>query len=464
MSDRRERTKAWRAVQALAASATLAVVLPTCGASGTPAPDLDASQKPQPSQCQPLRQMMPHFFAMLDDPTQPLAGLKAVVLRLTAGDTTGDDVVSRLMSSAVRGLKAFTADPPESQDARCLPEAPQAPLCTLDAAPGQACENRMCALRRALDFGIRDEAGKTALDDLQPILVKVLGYIANEGPGADGKTHYEVIDVFHRTSSADLEGICAPENLLQVLDDVVTFFRPSPACGDACPGPKALAAIQALVDDPALQPFLNDFQSQGTDGQGRQAWQNLFRGMSAGLESIDDQTIENMVGLLDKFLDSNPGKYGSIESELNEVEKSVLALFDANGGAILPPLRQVIVCLDHVDLQNEDIVGAVYDLLSERGGPAGNGLDLRDLVDAVNQILSLDSKGVLFGALHAVLESTERDAEARDDVRQALSDLLTDQNAHDAIPTIQAMLQQGVFDEVVRVLDNLLYGCTVDSN
>ena len=76
---------------------------------------------------------------------------------------------------------------------------------------------------------------------------------------------------------------------------------------------------------------------------------------------------------------------------------------------------------------------------------------------AIIDLLGIERGIVALSKIDLVTPSVR--ANVVDDVRQLLADLLTEENARAAIPTLQAMIDHHVIDEIVAVLDNMLYGC-----
>lgn len=436
----------------------------SCGAEGTPAPDLDPADQPRPSACKPIREVMPHFFELIERRNSPIKGLRDAVSRLADGEDTGVNPLGGMLGSAVRGIANFANDPPESGEAECLSTPPEAPLCNVEAWAPDACESRLCALRRALDFGIRNQEASAALKALQPVLGTVIGYLSNHGPGADGQEHYAVVEVLHRTSAAEYEGVCAPRNLTVVIDGLLTYFRPDASCGDRCAGTKLLSSLKAVLNDPALATFLNTYESAEQDGSGRGAFQKLGRVLLLNLATTpeDEHYFDSIQTLLDQvggFLGRDPAKYGVLKATLDDLAALLKDLLNPQRpGALLKELKVVVGCLNAVD-PDAEVVGALYDLLSRRGGVDKGGLDLKDLVGSIDELVQQDRKGLLFGMLHAILASLAEEEQALEYVRASINDLLTLDNARDALPAMQEMLSAGVLDELIALLDNLLYGC-----
>lgn len=444
----------------------LSLWLAGCGAVGTPS----NPEPPEPElQCRSLEESLPNFLRLLRDPASPLSGLKFVVTQLNSGDPTdvAENPIASMLKYSVLGLSQFTKDQPENGNNQCFTlaeyekrAASVLPLCGVEARLGEACENRMCVVRRALTLGLQKDGAKSSLDVLEPVLGKVLGYMSNTGPGADGKEHYEVIEVLHRT--AVNESLCEPKNLVDVVDGIVVYFRNSASCGKSCPGLLAAEALEKLVRDPELQALLNTFESAESDGSGREAFQALGRVLGPALASMpeDDsyfQPIQRVINLLYSFMDGKP-RYDRVRGLIEEVVVVLKGLLDPNRpGAILKPFKAVMNCVNRLD-EEQALVGAAYDLLS-RSGDDGQGLDVDELVTTLADMVRLDANGVFFTALHSVLATLSQDEPALEAVRQFLVQVQTVENARLALPAVQKMVQQGVVEEILSLLNELLYGC-----
>lgn len=445
-----------------------AALLGSCGGVGTPAPP---DPPEEVSSCRSLEASLPNFFRLLRDPSSPLGGLEHVVSKLASGDPSdvSQNPIASMLKNTMTGLRRFTLDPDETPDARCVPFAelesrsPEPrPLCGVEAAPGESCENRMCVVRRALSLGLRNEGAKASLDALEPVLGKVLGYISNTGPGADGREHYEALEVLHRTALN--ESLCAPKNLVDVADGIIVFFRNSPSCGADCAGIRAVESLQAMVADPALQALLTSYEDAEADGKGRGSFQALGRVLGQSLETMPENeryfdSVQGVVDLLYRFMDTDKAKYGALRGHVEEVVSVARALLDPNRpGAILKPLKAVMRCVNQVDSE-QALVGAAYDLLSRSGEDGGNGLDVEVLVGTVADVVRLDEHGVFAGALHAILATLSQDEQSLEAVRQFLVQVQTVDNARLAFPALQRMVQENVVDELLGLVDELLYGC-----
>lgn len=438
------------------------VLLPRCGAEHVDAPALPPDPQQTPAPCRTLEAQMPRFFEMMRDPARPLASLRDAVQRLSRGEPGEYTPMSTLLSSGVNGLRDFTDDPWERSNKGCESRPPGLPMCFVDVPRSVECESRACALRRTLDFGLRDEGMNQAIDDMKPLLAKLLGYMSNTGQGADGKEHYEIVEVLHRSSQ--YEALCSPANLLDVLDGIVLYLRGDPSCGDGCPGRRMIDVLKRLLNDPTLEEFLSSFQSSQADGQGRAAFQTIARVLMQNLSQIDEasyyQQLEEIVSLyLRPFFDSDSsGKWNDLSDTIDELLVLLKDLLDPQRpGSFVKPLKGVIRCLSVID-KDQQIVGALYDLLS-KPTESGQGVDLGELVDVIDRAIRLDRDGTIATALHAIFASSRKSEIAMSAWRGFFGEILTVENARDMVPVLREMLERDVLDELFVVVNSLLYGC-----
>jgi len=412
--------------------------------------------------CPSPQTTMPVFFQLLQDPSQPLEGFREVVVALAAGQSVTGNPLGNLLQDVSRGLVSFANDPDESSAGRCLSLPPNLPLCDVDT-PAAPCENRLCDLRRALDFGVRDQAATPALQDLTPLIGDVLGYMSNSGAAATGTTHYELIDVFHRSS--ENEALCSPANLIEVIDGIILYARQSVSCQpeDSCPGGiQALAELKALLADPEIQSFLHTYIQTGATGQGRAAFQALGQFVENDFANMPNDShyfdgLQTLVNDIDSFLENDP-KYANLETEINNLAALGQDFLNpARPNAIAVQLKAVVYCISVIDTTGE-LTGAIYDLLTL---PASSttGLNLVQLVGDIQAVAVLDVNGVLMSALHSVLHSLFDNPMDTEDLRVFLVQVLTVDNASIIIPPLITMINDGVVQELVTLIDDLLYGC-----
>jgi len=465
-ADRKGRTA--RTGASLLCGLAAGLLLARCGAEGIAAPDSTGALESSDAFCRSLQDYMPRFYATLR--AGELRGLAQVVTDLDARARGGANPLGALVQTALRTLKMFASDPYEAPPDRCVPYNNPS-----RAPPEPESANRMCAVRRALDFAVRDEAARQAFDALTPVLVKVLGYVTNESEGKVGAEHYEALDVLHRMSLNEAQ--CPPRNLVEVLDGLATYFGAGPDCaappagqGEECHAYKLLATLRAILSDKAVEDFLETFQSSVGGSQGRDAVRTLVKVLSGGIvampenEHYFDQMQSSLDDLVYRFLESqarsHPDKgYDRLEEDVKTLVAVLKDFLDpSRKGAVLHPLKGVVACILEVDSGGE-VAGALYDLLSRQGGQGGGGLDLLELVDAVSGVAHADPRGVLSGAAHVVLRETARDEVAMEAFRVLFQQTLDATNVRLLAPALKAIVERQVVTELVEVLDNLLYGC-----
>lgn len=448
---------------AVATVTVLSLSLVRCGADGMeapPPPILDEGT------CQPMAETLSGFFEVLRRPTAPLSGLRDVVVeisrmgeedceRLRERGLPCQHPVGAVLDAVVRGFVTFSRDPDEGFGTRCL-----------ELAPAEG-ENRLCSLRRALDFGVRDAAASELFDDLLPLMARLIGWISNEGPGANGKTHWEPISVLQEAAANP--GLCNPEHLFDSIDSLVTYWRPDATCsasadGDACRSLAALGLLRELVSDPALQDFLKLFATE--DGSGRLAFQRVGGLLLSRLSEMPNDAryfdaIDRIANdLLFPFLDNDPAKYGELKGKLvDSLDIARAFLAPHRDGAVLVPFKGVMGCLERVD-DDREIIGAAYDLLLKpaEGGPP---VDLVEMATLLEEIVRLDSQrhGVLLGAVQTMLRGTRADEQGTEALRKLMVELLTPANARRVFPPLRILIERGVLTEMVLLVDDLLYGC-----
>lgn len=437
-----------------------------CGAEGTEAPP---PPLPEESSCQPMSDTLSELFKMLRHPTAPLSGLREVVVeisrigeeecerrRMVRPDAACEHPVGAILDAVVRGFLTFSRDPDEVPGTRCLEIAP---------ATG---ENRMCTIRRALDFGVRDAAVSVLFDRLNPLMARLLGWISNDGPGADGSTHWEPVMVLQRAAANP--GLCNPAHLIDAIDSLVTYWRPDESCreladGDSCRSLAALSLLRELVSDPALQEFLKLFEAE--DGSGRVAFQRVAALLMQRMADMPNDeryfdSVDRLASdLLYPFLDSDPERYGSLKSKLEDSLAIARSFLDpSRDQPILKEFKGIMACLSEVDREDRHLVGAAYDLLLRpvNGSPP---VDLVELVTLLEEIVRLDTRrnGVLLGAVQTMLRGTRADEQGTEAMRRLLVEILTRRHAQLVFPPLRLMVERGVLSELVILVDELLYGC-----
>jgi hypothetical protein len=440
----------------------------SCGAEGTPAPEpLDESAAP--SSCPSPRTLMPRLYALVDDPSRPLAGLRTAMERASSGAAAPDNAVGGLVANVVGGLRGFAGDPAELGAGACLASEPMSgpeplALCRVEALSEQACQSRLCATKRGLNVALREGGGRVLTAGLSPILVKVFGYWSNHGRGADGVAeHLGTLDVLQRAARRENASVCAPDDLLGLLDGLVVQLRPVPGCGVDCRDQRFRTVLRRIAADPQLQGFFGQYEaSTGTDDAGRSGLAKLagiligsLSQMGAGEDAFP--SVQLLLGQLGDFLSGRP-EYAELASSLEELEPILRELFDAPAAGLpfQERLKGLSRCLVQVDRANV-VAGDFVALLGRPGGEGG--LDLMEVVDLLDDVAEADPQGQMASMAHAVLASTCGSEPSVHGVRMFMRHFLGAENGRSALPSLQRMLDAGVLDELLALLDHLVHGC-----
>jgi hypothetical protein len=148
-------------------------------------------------------------------------------------------------------------------------------------------------------------------------------------------------------------------------------------------------------------------------------------------------------------------------------------LADATG--IFPPLKKVLGCTASAEVRcadpsrctnhDDELVGALYDILSRPENKAGGGLDLSTLVGAIKTLVSLDSTGQMTRTLRLVVGGIAGSPDpndphdARDAVAALTRDALTADEGAKLVPALSLMIKNQVLLELFSLIQDLLYAC-----
>jgi hypothetical protein len=444
-----------------------------CGGQGSDAPE---PQAPQPNACTDLHQVMPGFFKLLNDPSQPLSKLRDVVKTIgtpqcavpkrscvtsddcLAGDCGNDgfcpctqwyNPLADLLEIVFKALAGIAGDKdePGAVGSRCVSVAVAATL------PANQI-NRLCEVRRMLDVLLQQNGGQKLLDDpdVQKVLMNLIHYIEGAGTGSDGKPHYDLFTTLGRM--AQNPSICSPADAYDLLDNALAYYTPQRAASD-------LGALQDLLSDPQTKAFLKGL-STGNTAQGRASFITLAKdllGVVTGAQSGEAATsqIDNLLNqVVYPYLQQNYP-----QTFVDKVKKAVAALEGAlsEQAGLFPILQRLLLCLSNPIIDNDgELLGAAYDLISLQD--ANGGIDLSTLVGALKTLTTLDSTGQVSRSLRLVIEGARDDEDATDAVRSLLAQVLTPDIGQKLLPPLDLLVQNQVLGEVITLLDDLLYKCT----
>ena len=176
----------------------------------------------------------------------------------------------------------------------------------------------------------------------------------------------------------------------------------------------------------------------------------------------DEHYFDDLQILLDQvggFLDSDPETYANLRLNVNELGEIMKDMLDPRRpGAVLPYLKSVAACSAAVD-PDSLLAGDLYDLLRRPGGVKRGGLDLKDLIGALDDVGNADTDGVLTAMAHALLASMATNEQALEAMRRMVATSFTVESAALALPALQELVASGAIEEAVGLLNDLLYGC-----
>jgi hypothetical protein len=411
------------------------VVAWACGADNKEAP---AAPAPSTPVCSSFTVLMPRFLAALN--TGQTQGLQQVVQNylLVAplpGEQPPTTDVLRAILQALSGFAAYPPEPGSAPGQVCA--QPPAQIPPVDQA------SPLCEMRRALDSLVHEGKGIAAFNQLDPLLSGVLNYVTGQ-PSSNIAPHYEVSNV--------ISGMCQQSAACQTnetLDLVIglTAFLQTPQ------GAQMLSDANALVNNPALQPYFTDSGQQ-------------FGGESGVVALV--QLLVQTIGGMDNpsALDSLPLSVlpAALQPELQALLGDLKALLDPNlSPNVLGPMKEVLNCYSLSD-SNSDLVRMVYRLAFVENLPA---FQFPSILAAVQALENVDQRGSLLYLVRIFSTALRNDATAGNSLGEVCSTLFSTQtppgatqsNASQALPAISALFSADVASEAICAIDTLIYGC-----
>lgn len=407
-----------------------------CGAG-----DLEAPKPPDPPdiQCRSFDQLMPRFTAALE--SGRTENLRLVIKEhLSAGTREGDEVppMAEVLRAIFQTLGRFAAMPPDK-------DAPPGKLCATPGPDHPNEANPLCEMRRAMKTLVHKGQGLEAIRVIDPVLRALLDYVIGNPPSAS-EPHWEVATVISR--------MCRQNARCQMNDtlDLVIAFS---AYLETPEGRASLDRIDALLNNPALQPFLNDDGAQYGGENGIVALINL---VITTTEAMDDPSD----------LDSLP--LDQLPQELQPDVKAIVAdlksmLAPTREPNILRPLKKALVCYDDADNPDKrELLRMIYRLGFEANLPE---FGLTHLMGTVKGLRDVDQRGTLIHLVGTLAQAVRQDETAVDAAANVCSTLFSTQpNAQDpkppaelALPVIADLYRDGVTGEAICAVDSLLYSC-----
>lgn len=334
-------------------------------------------------------------------------------------------------------LARFAAHPPEAG-------APAGEICA-DPPPPIAVAHPLCEMRRAMDTLVHDGRGLEALSLVDPILGAVFDYILGKPPSIlDDRTHYEVAQVI--ADMCKQSGSCQMRDTLDLVIAYAAFLETDD-------GRAMINRLDALVKNPALEPFLKDDGEQYGGESGIVALAEVLMTIVLGMDDPAD---------LDALpLDALPEAIrGDLKAALDDLKK---VLDPAREPNVLRPFKKVLNCLKSQDGQRE-LIRMVYRLGLESDVPE---FGLTSIMGAVKGLRDTDERGALIHLVRLLAEAVRSDEQAIDSAAKVCATLFstvippgqTQSPAEQALPVIADLFRDGVAGEAMCAMDTLLYGC-----
>lgn len=456
-----------------------------CGGEGEAAPQPSPTL---PSACQP-RAVMPQFYALVDAHDPSLTGLHDAIAQLGAPvcleprdqSCQSDDQcqlgscqngqcpcvtsyspLGNVLDVSLRAMATIATDPPEA------PGLP-APGC-LDALAAQHLppqqRNRMCELRRALDVLLQQQGGQNLINDpgVKKVILTVLDYVEGK---LDGRPHYDLFTGLGRMAGAGTAS-CDPAAPWQLLDNLLGYLTPQVAA-------QMLGHLQVLLDDPQMKQLLAQLSAGGSSAAGRDSVIVLANTLGPGIAAAasGQEALSTLNPLLDQIYNSSSFS-DALKNEVRAVVADASALL-AGGTGIFRPVQGVLrcaaspqvrcassaTCTDH----DNELVGALYDILSRPEDAPGGSLDLATLVGALKTLATIDQTGQTGRTLRLIVQGVEgspdpNDAhDARDAVAALAAEALTPAQGERLLPAVSTLIEKQVLTGFLSLLQDLLYTC-----
>lgn len=403
-----------------------------CGANDieAPVPPQTAAQQ-ESVQCRSFDDLMPRFNAALEG--GGTEGLRTVIRdRLLDGDPPPMNDVLR---SVFQTMARFAAQPPEAG-------APAGEVCA-DPPPPVQVAHPLCEMRRAMFTLVHEGKGLDALALVDPLLGAVFDYILGRQPAAT-QPHYEVAHAVSR--------MCRQNANCQMNDtlDLVIAFTAFMETND---GRVMLDRLDAMVKNPALEPFLKD---DGAQYGGENGIVALVEVVMTSVQGMDDPSDLDALPIDQLPAEIRPDAQAALE----DVKKMLDPAREPN---ILRPLKRGLNCMKTAD-QNRELIRMVYRLGLESDVPE---FGLTTIMGAVKGLRETDERGTLVHLAQTLAKAIRADEQAVDSAAKVCATLFsteiepgqTRSPAELALPDVANLFRDGVAGEAMCAVDTMVYGC-----
>jgi hypothetical protein len=415
------------------ATVGLSLIAVSCGAQDAIAPA--AEHDPAQVQCKGFDELMPNFENAIN--TGQTEGLREVFQdHLLVSSRPDVPPPANDVLRALFGILAGYAKLPHEAG------APEGEYCALTPPPITQ-SHPLCDLRRTMDLMVHQQAGIDTIRLLDPLIGGAVDYFIGKAPSAT-TPHYELAGV--------ISSMCQPSVACQ-MSDTLDFLAGFTDFAQTDAGKAMIPHVVALVNNPALEPYLSDDAQTYGGEAGMVAVVKLLTQTVEGMQSPDD---------LDSLpIDSMPA---DLQPDLRNLVADMKLMMDPNlQPNILAPMKKVMNCLS-VEDTNSELVRMIFRLGLEQHLPA---FGLHNLINLVNTLLSVDQRGTLLHLVNTLVVSLRQDDQAMNSAAKVCEELFsntvapgdTQSNAQLAMPVVSTLFDQGVLEEGVCAADTLLYGC-----
>jgi hypothetical protein len=243
------------------------------------------------------------------------------------------------------------------------------------------------------------------------------------------------------------------------------FARPVPGCDTDCRDQRFRVVLRHIAADPQLQTFFGQYESDNAAADtGSGGLAKLVGIMNRSLSQMGPgedafSSVQVLLEQLRTFVSNRP-EFAGLSTSLDELEPILQELFSqpSAGEPFQDRLKRLSRCLVRVDPESL-VTGELVGLLGRPGGSGEGGLDLIEVVDLLDRLAEADPQGRMASMTHAVLASTCAGEASVEGVRLFMRDFLGAANGRAALPSLQRMLEAGVLDELLTMLDHLVNGC-----